>query len=282
MAQSKQIKCSDVQEMLRLIGECRELGDDPIIWRQHFMAGVARLVDADVSAGAEMEGCLNGPQRTPGVAVWGFQHGFNVEGLQIIWEWSVTAPDMSILWNKVQDQLRTSPSPGITLPRQQLLSDREWDRSPDRQIAMRTMGADAVIHSFRQLPGYDAFDGICWFRAEGRPTFNEREVSFIAMMHQEVTRLIGGPLARFNEPHPFQLPRRVRQVHGCVLEGDSDKQIAARLALSQHTVNQYNKQIFRHFSVTSRTELLGRWIRRGWSSKAAWNLPSEEPGILIP
>jgi DNA-binding CsgD family transcriptional regulator len=47
----------------------------------------------------------------------------------------------------------------------------------------------------------------------------------------------------------------------CLLEGD-DKQIALRLGLGRHTVNQYIKTIFRHFGTASRGELLARWICR--------------------
>ncbi len=57
----------------------------------------------------------------------------------------------------------------------------------------------------------------------------------------------------------------MRQVLACLLEGDGDKQIAARLRLSLHTVNEYTKVIFRHFGVRSRPELLTRWVRRKWS-----------------
>jgi DNA-binding CsgD family transcriptional regulator len=52
----------------------------------------------------------------------------------------------------------------------------------------------------------------------------------------------------------------------CLLEGDSDKQIAARLELSSHTVNEYVKRVYAHFGVTTRTELLARWVRRGWGA----------------
>jgi DNA-binding CsgD family transcriptional regulator len=66
------------------------------------------------------------------------------------------------------------------------------------------------------------------------------------------------------------LPPRVRDVLRCLLEGDSDKQVAARLSISRYTVNQHVKAIFRHFRVTTRPELLARWVRRGWSNGFAW------------
>ena len=88
--------------------------------------------------------------------------------------------------------------------------------------------------------------------------------------HAVLAPLIGGPLARFAEPSPAELPPRSRQVLWCLLEGDSDKQVATRLGISRLTVNAHTKAIYRHFGVRGRAELLARWIRRGWSRGFGW------------
>ena len=54
------------------------------------------------------------------------------------------------------------------------------------------------------------------------------------------------------------LPPRQRQVLELLLEGLADKEIAERLGISRHTVNQYTKQIYRRFGVTSRAVLMAR------------------------
>jgi DNA-binding CsgD family transcriptional regulator len=283
MPQSRIVSAVDIRAMFRLIGECRELGDDPITWRQHFYGQLAELIGADFAAGGEMAGCIGGRISTPGAALWGADHGFDLRGLMFVWEWNLTDPFISQIWSAFHPQLTSQSHPGVTAAHHQLMETRAWDRSPDYQLVMRTLGADAVIHSFHQLPeGGDNFEGICWFRAKGRPNFNEREVALVRLMHDEIVRLVGGPLSRFDEPAPSQLTLRVRQVLACVLEGDTDKQIAMRLTLSPFTVNDYTKQIYRHFRVTSRAELLARWIRRGWSGKAVWNLPADGLNLLIP
>jgi DNA-binding NarL/FixJ family response regulator len=66
------------------------------------------------------------------------------------------------------------------------------------------------------------------------------------------------------------LSPRLRQVLRCLLEGDADKHVAARLCLTRNTVNQYAKVLFRHFGVRSRAKLLARWARRGWGGRFAW------------
>jgi hypothetical protein len=66
----------------------------------------------------------------------------------------------------------------------------------------------------------------------------------------------------------------------CLLEGDSDKQVGLRLGLPRHTVNQYAKQIFAHFGVGSRAELLARWVRRGWGGRFVWAEASPPDGLM--
>jgi DNA-binding NarL/FixJ family response regulator len=85
-----------------------------------------------------------------------------------------------------------------------------------------------------------------------------------------VAPLVGGALASYRDPAPAALPPRARQVLRLLLEGDGDKQVAKALRISPHTVNQYVKAIFTHFRVGSRAELLARWVRRGWTSRAVW------------
>lgn len=59
------------------------------------------------------------------------------------------------------------------------------------------------------------------------------------------------------------LPRRLRQTLGHLLQGDGEKQIALKLGLSQHTVHVYVKSLHKRFNVSSRAELLARYIRPG-------------------
>jgi DNA-binding CsgD family transcriptional regulator len=57
-----------------------------------------------------------------------------------------------------------------------------------------------------------------------------------------------------------RLPPRARETLALLLEGLSDKLIAARLGISQYTVNHYTKMIYRRFAVGSRSALLSRWL----------------------
>jgi DNA-binding CsgD family transcriptional regulator len=57
------------------------------------------------------------------------------------------------------------------------------------------------------------------------------------------------------------LSPRLRQTLDRLLAGDSEKQIAVRLRISPHTVHVYAKQLHKRFGVSSRGELLARFVR---------------------
>jgi DNA-binding NarL/FixJ family response regulator len=85
----------------------------------------------------------------------------------------------------------------------------------------------------------------------------------VHLFHEELGRLIGLVLVPAGDPYsPTKLPPRVRQTLACLLEGDSQKEVAARLGLSWETVHQYVKALYRHYRVASRAELLARVLRR--------------------
>lgn len=84
---------------------------------------------------------------------------------------------------------------------------------------------------------------------------------------REVTlRLVADParagwLVRFDEPAAdVDLPPRLRRLLERMLLGESEKEAAASLALSRHTVHEYVKQLYRRLGVASRAELMARFV----------------------
>lgn len=70
------------------------------------------------------------------------------------------------------------------------------------------------------------------------------------------------PQSKAPDPSQPKLGPRLRQTLDRLLAGDAEKQIAHRLGLSRHTIHDYVKMIYRRFGVSSRAELLARWVRR--------------------
>jgi DNA-binding CsgD family transcriptional regulator len=157
---------------------------------------------------------------------------------------------------------RMTADDGVALARSELVPDRKWERSWDYHNLHLAIGIDHTIWCFRSIPGTaHEVNGVIMCRPVGRRDYSPRQKAIVREVHAETGPLVGGPLARFTDPAPSELPPRVRQVLRCLLEGDADKQVAARLGLTRHTVNEYVKVIHAHFGVCSRGELLARWVR---------------------
>ena len=82
--------------------------------------------------------------------------------------------------------------------------------------------------------------------------------------------MISRSLVSATEPSPDKLPPRLCQTLACLLEGDSEKQVANRLGLSRDTTHQYVTALYRHFGVGSRAQLMAYVLKRigrgQWSS----------------
>lgn len=269
MSKSARLRIPDVRGLYELVGECRSLGDDPTEWRQRFFAGVAALIGAELAADGELAGVWTGVQRDLGNVAWGWEHGFNPAGWQRALELLADNPNYSPQMVEYAKHLRQSE--GVALSRSDLVGEREFLRGVEYQEVYRTIGVHHVLWCTRFIPGApdETNGGVLW-RSAGRPDFNGREKAILAGAYALIGPQVGGALCRFTEPSPGDLSPRQRQVLRCLLEGDGDKQAAARLGISRFTVNVHTKAIFRHFGVQSRAELLARWVRRGWGSRCAW------------
>jgi DNA-binding CsgD family transcriptional regulator len=59
-----------------------------------------------------------------------------------------------------------------------------------------------------------------------------------------------------------ELSARQQQTLRHLLDGDSEKQVAKKLDLSQHTVHGYVKALYRRYGVSSRAELLAKHLKK--------------------
>jgi DNA-binding CsgD family transcriptional regulator len=271
MSKSGRLRVQDLRAIFQLVGECRDLGDDAVAWREHWLTQLARLTDSSLGHSGEMAGCGEFKQTDLGVVCWGHQEGFVDFGLieEQLGAFRSKAdymPSMNVYFG-----LRAADD-GVCLSRAEFIADRDWYRSADHLVVQRAFGVDHILYCFRAIPG--AKPGVCsgviLNRAKGRRNFSARDRALVREAHDRLAAMVGGPLARFADPSPRELTPRVRETLACLLEGDGDKQIAARLNLSRHTVNQYIKTIFAHFGVNGRSELMARWIRRGWGERFSW------------
>jgi DNA-binding CsgD family transcriptional regulator len=118
-------------------------------------------------------------------------------------------------------------------------------------------------------------------RAVGERDFSPREQQLLTFFHGELGPLIGRSLVSATEPSPEKLSPRLRQTLACLLEGDSERQVAARLGLNLATTHQYVTALYRRFGVQSRAQLLAHALKRmgqgQWRRLTSESAPSPPP-----
>jgi DNA-binding CsgD family transcriptional regulator len=131
----------------------------------------------------------------------------------------------------------------------ELVERAEWERSEFVNEYARPAHVAHWLGSMMVLaPG--TTEGMALMRAAGDRPFTEEDSYVVALAREGLWRLFGRPIA---------LAPRVQETLDVLLEGASDKEIAARLGLSPHTVRQYVKAIYRAYDVKGRAQLLARF-----------------------
>jgi DNA-binding CsgD family transcriptional regulator len=257
MGKSKRLRLRDMRDAYRLIGECRDLGGEVRAWREHMLMGLRRLVDAQVAMAAEVR--EGGPSWK--VALH--------EPMDVGWP-SAASREMLMRYEEESDpssDITFRPLIGLARPlvtrmREQVLGDRQWYTSVAFNDYRRSSEVDDWINSVSRLADPPGFHVICFHRPLGESRFTARERRLVHIFHHELDHLMGPVLSRETDPIVSSLPRRLGEILDCLLEGDSEKQVASRLGLSRTTVHGYVTDLYRRFDVSSRAELLAHCLRR--------------------
>ena len=249
------LRGQDVRDAYRLIGECRDLGSDPALWHGRMFDGLRHLIGAPNATGGE--GRWRRPHH-PVEPISAFDSGMEPDvRARYLAYMRANGPAADPIFCAMQHL----PGLLITRTRRQLVSDAVWYRSASYEYR-RLNGVDHQITSVYQVSDDAAISTVCLQRAAGERDFSPREQRLLNFFHGELGRLIGRSIVSATEPSPEKLSPRLRQTLACLLEGDSEKQVADRLGLSHSTTHQYVTALYRHFKVQSRAQLLAHAIKR--------------------
>ena len=256
MSKADLLRAQDVCAAYRLIGECRDLGGDPALWFPRMCEGLCRLFGALTATGGEGRWVRPHSAIEP---ISAFQFGLTGRHYELFMAYmrangAATDP--------IYRPLQHVPDRLITRTRRQVVSDAVWYRSAVFNENFRPTGIDHRLVSLSQVSDAGAISGIDLDRAMGDRDFSPREQHLLHFFHRELSRLIGRSLVSATEPSPEKLSPRLRQTLACLLGGDSEKQVAARLGLSHATTHQYVTALYRRFGVQSRGQLLAYVMKR--------------------
>jgi DNA-binding CsgD family transcriptional regulator len=258
MAQG-QLHVADVRTLLRLVAELRELGARPAEWRRHLASSLEKWCGARAVLVGELAvndggGVPHKGRRIVGPADVRVVHrellGVCPSDEQRFSEeviWHTHGPNEAIagLW----------PAYGasFTATRRDVVDDAVWHRSQLANERFRPLDCSDFMVQVIPVAALRALACVKLYRAWGAQPFNERDRLVLELLGEELARdwsEAGGP-----GPASLLAPR-LRQVLASLAAGASEKEIAASLGLSTHTVHDYCKALYRVFKVHSRAELL--------------------------
>jgi DNA-binding CsgD family transcriptional regulator len=265
MSKSDLLRFQDARDAYRLIGECRDLGRDPALWHRRMFEGLCRLIGVPMVTGGEGHW-----PRPHGIVqpLSAFQVGFDAHGFGL---YMAYMREITPAGDPVFRALQRLPGRLVTLARRQLVHDADWYRSVVWQDYHRPAKIDDRLVSLYQVTDSGAVSVICLHRVMGDREFSSRATRLLSFFHGELGALIGRALVSATEPRPDTLSPRGRQTLACLLEGDSEKQVAARLGISYATAHQYVTALYRRFGVHSRGQLVAHALRR--AARAEWRGP---------
>jgi DNA-binding CsgD family transcriptional regulator len=159
--------------------------------------------------------------------------------------------------------------------RRERVEDGRWYAAPAVSEARRSGEVDDFIAT-SALVGPGVLQGFVIYRPWGAKPFAPRERRIARLFHAQVLRLIHVGRSSPGESPDGQRPLspRVRQTLEMLLTGDSMKQIAAKLGISPHTVNDYTKALYRRFDVSTRAELINRYHAIAARQRRGLKLPT--------
>jgi len=221
-----------VSQLFRLLEEAREIVVAYPEREQHLMLGVARIVGAGL-AGSVLQG----------------------ESMHADFKCATSA--FAPLVHAIMRLTPAHPGAAITVTWNELTADRSRDRVAPAQPAGRCT-CEAIFSSVR-LWG-PCVHGLALYRGPGGPAFSDDECNLVRVFHGACATLLRLPAPSEDDADGEGLSPRQRQTLGLVLRGLSDKEIADDLGISRYTVNQYTKAIYRHYAVSSRSQLLARLL----------------------
>ena len=258
MGKSERLRLSEVRAVFRLVGECRELGADPVAWRRHITRLLGRLAGGQVSMAGEA--AKPGRESMPGLLYQAVDHGWATPGDRDIWA-SFQASE-AYTREPILQLIQSFGSRMGLCARHQAIDDPTWFGSSYYNETHRVCKLDEMLVSFEDIRGSSAQNLVSVLRPKGQGVFRRSERRLVRLFHAELARHFGGSLATLDDPSPSSLTPRLRETLRCLLEGESEKMVAARLGLSTLTVHEYVKAVYRHFRVSSRAELMAYFLRR--------------------
>lgn len=258
------------QGILALFAGLMDLPDDPLVHKRHVVQSLARLVNAAAYGWVAVAiepgqhpavihvidgGWLTEDGRTTAMRTWGDpKHG------------NPCLPAMMPLIGQ-----------HATRRRRDIVPDEGWYPTPFYDNTRRPLQLDDTIYSIHPV-SRNIMSAVFLTRHVDAPPFSEQDRTIAHIVTGSVDGLHAAGVPIECGPQVVRLTRRLRQVLLLTLAGYRRRQIAQRLELSEYTIADHLRALYRHFSVRNRHALTALFANGG----GAGSIPNHDVRIDAP
>lgn len=245
------IRVERVRAAMRLVGEVRELGTCSEPGRLHLLEGVLKLI------GCALGGAVLDTGYAPGVKggiAAATLTGFDREIVDVFDAHQVHGSQINPFHDAVMQKMTSLQGQVYTATNSEIVERKVWNGSMWINEYVRPARIDHFLCSMRVV-GKSAGIGVGFMRAARDRPFSTEDRELLHLVHLGV--------GQFYDPDSprSRLAPRMRETLDVLLTGATDKEIAAQLRISPHTVRQYVKMLLRAYNVTNRSQLIARALR---------------------
>ena len=223
--------------------------------RRAFLTVLMEEVGADVAFWAWGHGNPTESSITPVAMI---EIGFQETQLAIVMKWALDPEAFCGFYHRVYAEMQ-----GVNQSRSSLMADfndEERKGFPVMRNYMAQGGWGSWLHNVRYFPK-DIWGSLLVLRNTDRDEFGPREAAILELAATSVSWLH----ATAEESIPAEafvgLTPRQRAVMLMLLDGLARKAIASQLGITDDTVGDHIKSIYKHFGVRSAAELAARFLR---------------------
>jgi DNA-binding CsgD family transcriptional regulator len=255
---------------LRLWRVVEDVGPNSVLRTERLLRGLKEILDglAAVWVLAATNDC-----RTPIAAIYAGWDDARLQSLANTYL-SQHVLEHPLIQRAIPSAGGANPASPHHLCRTAAIDDAAWFSSEFFTQIAEPLGIDDTIHSALMLCDSELVSILHVYRAADAPLqFGPEDCAAAALLHEHLlSRLRCDLPAAVDSPHLASMPHaaaaaqhlspKQRVALRLLLSGDSEKQIAAKLRRSPHTVHMHVKAIYRTLGVTSRAELFSQFLQR--------------------
>lgn len=248
-------RVSSVRRVVAILQQCQTVGFDESLWRHMLLEQMCAMLRLEVGPVVIRRG--NGRVMVEQPPRRGRPAGNGAEGELDLWNWL-----QELDARQLSERLPTSNWEAFAALRRMLPTPANvWMKRHNLELHSHHTSAGDILCLLYLLPGTEEVRLLSARRPRSRAPLRRHDLRLVRMLLLDVLRLFDrGELLGLPRNNGQRLSPREWETLQCLLAGDSEKQIAARLHLSPHTVHTYVKSLYRRFEVSSRGELMALFL----------------------